>query len=97
MGDLFFPVLQADQRIDKLPPHHIVRLGIGHCPEGRHIFGRLTVTENLRLGAATRTDRAEIEQARSVVDLPAPLEPIRVTSSPAFTVSDTPLSACILP
>ncbi len=60
-------ITYGDQRIDKLPPHQIVRLGIGHCPEGRHIFGRLTVTENLRLGAATRTDRTEIEQAREEV------------------------------
>ena len=39
--------------------------------------------------------RPEIE--RSVVDLPAPLEPIRVTTSPSSTVSETPLSASIAP
>ena len=37
------------------------------------------------------------EMALSVVDLPAPLEPIRVTTSPSSTVSDTPLSASIEP
>ena len=39
--------------------------------------------------------RPEIE--RSVVDLPAPLEPISVTTSPSSTVSETPLSASIAP
>ena len=40
-------------------------------------------------------DRPEIE--RSVVDLPAPLEPISVTTSPSSTVSEMPLSASIEP
>jgi branched-chain amino acid transport system ATP-binding protein len=42
------------QPLDRLPPNKIVALGISHCPEGRHLFGRLTVTENLRLGAVLR-------------------------------------------
>jgi branched-chain amino acid transport system ATP-binding protein len=46
-----------DRMLDHLPPHQIVALGISHCPEGRHLFGRLTVTENLRLGAVQRRDR----------------------------------------
>jgi branched-chain amino acid transport system ATP-binding protein len=45
------------QQLDRLPPHKIVALGISHCPEGRHLFGRLTVTENLRLGAVQRRNR----------------------------------------
>lgn len=49
-----------DQRIDRTPPHEIVRLGISHAPEGRAIFGRLTVLENLKLGAYQRDSRAEI-------------------------------------
>ena len=40
--------------IDQLPPHEIVSLGIVHCPEGRRLFGHLTVSENLRLGAVTQ-------------------------------------------
>jgi branched-chain amino acid transport system ATP-binding protein len=36
----------------------IVSLGISHCPEGRHIFGSLTVADNLRLGAVSRSDGA---------------------------------------
>ena len=38
----------------------IVALGISQCPEGRHIFGSLSVAENLRLGAVTRSDAAEV-------------------------------------
>ncbi len=45
-----------------LEPHEIVRLGIGHAPEGRRIFPRLTVRENLELGGFTRSDRAEMRR-----------------------------------
>ena len=38
------------KRIDNLPPHEIVGRGISHCPEGRHIFGDLSVRENLLMG-----------------------------------------------
>ena len=41
-------------------PHAIVRLGIGHSPEGRRVFGRMTVRENLELGAFTRNSKREI-------------------------------------
>jgi branched-chain amino acid transport system ATP-binding protein len=51
------------QRLDKLPPHQIVRQGVIHCPEGRRIFGRLSVRENLRLGAISQPDPAAIESA----------------------------------
>ena len=50
------------RRIDRVAPHDIVGLGISHAPEGRAIFGRLSVLENLRLGAYQRRGRAEIEQ-----------------------------------
>ena len=43
-----------------VPPHEIVRLGIGHSPEGRRVFPRMTVRENLELGAFTRTSKREI-------------------------------------
>jgi branched-chain amino acid transport system ATP-binding protein len=42
------------QEITRLAPDRIVALGISHCPEGRRIFARLTVDENLRLGAVVR-------------------------------------------
>jgi branched-chain amino acid transport system ATP-binding protein len=46
------------RRIDRLAPERVVQLGISQVPEGRQIFGELTVIENLRLGAYLRTDRA---------------------------------------
>ena len=46
--------------IHRASTDHIVALGISHCPEGRRIFGRLTVRENLVLGAVSRTDQAAI-------------------------------------
>jgi len=46
--------------VTTVPAHRLVRLGIGQAPEGRRIFGRLTVLENLQMGAYTRTDKAEI-------------------------------------
>lgn len=47
MGEVTF----RGQRIDRLPPHEIVQLGIAQSPEGRRIFPRLTVLENLEMGA----------------------------------------------
>jgi branched-chain amino acid transport system ATP-binding protein len=41
-------------------PYHIVRLGVIQCPEGRHIFGGLTVRENLLMGAVRRQDRGQV-------------------------------------
>ena len=41
-------------------PSAIVRLGVGHAPEGRRVFPRMTVRENLELGAYTRSGKAEI-------------------------------------
>ena len=46
--------------ISRLAGHHVVAAGISHSPEGRRIFPRMTVEENLDLGAFLRKDRAEI-------------------------------------
>lgn len=46
-GEIFF----EDENITGLPPHRIVNMGISQSPEGRRIFPRLTVNENLELGA----------------------------------------------
>jgi branched-chain amino acid transport system ATP-binding protein len=43
-----------------MAPSAIVRLGVGHAPEGRRVFPRMTVRENLELGAYTRSGKAEI-------------------------------------
>ena len=48
-------------------PHDIVSLGIVHVPEGRKIFTRLTVRENLEMGAFTRNDRAGIQRDMEMV------------------------------
>ena len=50
------------ERIDPCSPEKIASLGVGHVPEGRRIFSRLTVLENLHLGAYLRRDRLAIEQ-----------------------------------
>ena len=54
-------------RLNAIAPHHVVKLGIAQSPEGRKIFPRLTVLENLQMGAYTRGDpdevRAGIERA----------------------------------
>ena len=50
------------ERITGTPSHALVRRGIALVPEGRGIFGRLTVEENLRLGAYARRDSAGIRQ-----------------------------------
>ena len=53
--------------ITRAATDRIVALGVSHCPEGRRIFGGLTVAENLRLGAVSRTDRSAIEADRETV------------------------------
>jgi branched-chain amino acid transport system ATP-binding protein len=51
-----------EERIDRLPAHRIVQLGVAQAPEGRRIFPRLTVLENLEMGAYTRTDPAGVRE-----------------------------------
>ncbi len=52
----------AGRPLAGLPPHEIVRLGVGHAPEGRRIFPRLTVRENLELGGFTQDDPARLRR-----------------------------------
>jgi len=47
-----------DARIDHLPAHRIAALGLAHAPEGRRLFNRMTVRENLEMGAYARNDWA---------------------------------------
>ncbi|GFO69333.1 ABC transporter ATP-binding protein [Geomonas limicola] len=46
--------------ITKTPPHDIVKVGISQVPEGRRVFAKMSVLENLEMGAYTRSDKAEI-------------------------------------
>ncbi|MBE5847277.1 MAG: ABC transporter ATP-binding protein [Lachnospiraceae bacterium] len=48
--------------ITKTPGHKIVSMGMAHVPEGRRIFAQLSVLQNLKMGAFTRKDKAEIEE-----------------------------------
>jgi branched-chain amino acid transport system ATP-binding protein len=50
----------AGSPLAAVKPHEVMRLGIGHAPEGRRIFPRLTVRENLELGGFMQTDRAKL-------------------------------------
>lgn len=52
-----------DVNISKIPAHKIVAMGMAHVPEGRRVFSNLTVLQNLKMGAYTRKDKAEIENS----------------------------------
>jgi branched-chain amino acid transport system ATP-binding protein len=52
------------ERVERLPPHRRVERGITQSPEGRQVFGPLSVADNLRLGAYMRRDK-EIENDRN--------------------------------
>lgn len=49
--------------ITKTPGYKIVSMGMAHVPEGRRVFANLSVYENLKLGAYTRKDKAEIAES----------------------------------
>lgn len=53
--------------LTKTPAHKIVSMGMAHVPEGRRIFQELTVFENLKLGAYTRSSKSEIEETIRMV------------------------------
>jgi branched-chain amino acid transport system ATP-binding protein len=53
--------------LGEVAPHHVVAMGIVQVPEGRRIFGRLTVQENLRMGAFLRKDKDGIKQSEARV------------------------------
>jgi len=55
-------ILFQGKRIDAVPAHEIVTLGLAHSPEGRKIFPQMTVEENLLLGAFTRSDSSGIRK-----------------------------------
>ncbi len=55
-------IIFEGQDITKVPGHKIVSMGMAHVPEGRRVFAELSVLENLKLGAYTRKDKAEIAE-----------------------------------
>ena len=58
-------ILFEGKPLHKLPAHRIVRAGISHSPEGRRVFGTLTVRENIDLGAYSIRDKAKIAANRA--------------------------------
>lgn len=62
-GSIFFD----GQDITKTPAHKIVSLGMAHVPEGRRVFSQMTVYQNLKMGAYTRSDKSEIDAALEIV------------------------------
>ena len=62
-GDIAF----EGTSITKVPAHKIVGLGVAQVPEGRRVFAHMTVLQNLKLGAYSRSDKAEIEQTLELV------------------------------
>lgn len=59
----------AEADLKLLKPHQIVGLGLSHAPEGRGIFGPLTVRENLEMGAYSRKDKKISEDMAHCLDL----------------------------
>ena len=52
----------AGRRIEALPPHRVVEAGLCQAPEGRRIFARMSVRENLEMGAYARRDRSGVSE-----------------------------------
>ncbi len=56
-------ILFSEKSLAKLKPEEVVTLGISHVPEGRHLFSRLTVLENLELGAYPANTRPYLKES----------------------------------
>ncbi len=76
-GSVFFD----GNDLRKCSPDQIVRLGLGHAPEGRRVFTRMTVRENLSLGAYTVRSNSEIERRLAFVIETFPRLEERLTQS----------------
>ncbi|MBM7787561.1 ABC transporter ATP-binding protein [Tenggerimyces flavus] len=73
------------ERIDGMPAHRIVEQGLAHAPEGRRIFPRMTVEENLRLGAYARRDTGVAADLKRVFELFPVLEERRRQAAGTFS------------
>jgi branched-chain amino acid transport system ATP-binding protein len=56
-----------DASLVGLAPHEIVRLGIAHVPEGRRLFPKMTVLENLKMGAYLRANKAQMASTLAMI------------------------------
>jgi len=57
-GEIYF----LGERIDNKPAHEIVKMGLAHVPEGRHVFGKMSVKDNLLTGAYTIKSESEVNK-----------------------------------
>jgi branched-chain amino acid transport system ATP-binding protein len=62
-------VMFGEVEIHAMPPHDVVRLGIAQAPEGRHVFARMSVYENLQMGAFSRRGQKIDDDVTRVFDL----------------------------
>jgi branched-chain amino acid transport system ATP-binding protein len=60
-------ITYCGERIDGMAPHRIVQRGLCHVPEGRMVFGNLTVRENLAMGAYLQRDQDKVRRERDYV------------------------------
>jgi branched-chain amino acid transport system ATP-binding protein len=60
-------ITMEGQRLNDVPPHRVIEQGIAHVPENRRLFPRLTVEENLRIGAYTGAARARFRERLAFV------------------------------
>ena len=54
-------IIYEGKNLTKTPAHKIVEMGMAHVPEGRRVFANMTVLQNLKMGAFTRSDKNEID------------------------------------
>ena len=60
-------IMFEGKELTKIPAHRVVSLGMAQVPEGRRVFSQMTVLQNLKMGAYTRSDKDEIEDMLSRV------------------------------
>ena len=72
------------ERLDRLPPHDVVKRGVAQVFEGRRVFENLTVEENLVAGAHSRSDFAGVRAASTASSTPSRCSRSAATSPPAI-------------
>ena len=60
-------IIYDGKDITRTPGHKLVPMGLAHVPEGRRVFAELTVLQNLKLGAYTRSDKGEVEETLKMI------------------------------
>ena len=60
-------IIYDGKDITRTPGYKLVPMGIAHVPEGRRVFAELTVLQNLKLGAYTRSDKGEVEETLKMI------------------------------